>query len=69
MLRVVDDCVRLARRTTADRMAAHRKLDRRRDDLCADGLRKPCATDAQLHPLTAPIRPNPLDNPARQALF
>ena len=26
--------------TTADRMAAHRKSDRRRDDLCAVGLRK-----------------------------
>ena len=27
-------------RTTADRMEAHRKSDRRRDDLCADGLGK-----------------------------
>jgi len=27
-----------ARHTTADRMAAHRKSDRRRDDLCGDGL-------------------------------
>ena len=26
--------------TTAHRMAAHRKSDRRRDDLCADGLYK-----------------------------
>src|SRR5215813_6694967 len=26
-------------RTTADRMAAHRKLDRRRDDLCEGGFR------------------------------
>ena len=43
MLRVAD-CVadsRPARHTTADRMAAHRKSDRRRDDLCAVGLRKP----------------------------
>ena len=31
---------RSARHTTADRMAAHRKSDRRRDDLCAGGLRK-----------------------------
>jgi hypothetical protein len=29
-----------ARRTTADRMAAHRKSDQRRDDPCAGGLRK-----------------------------
>ena len=29
-----------ARHTTGDRMAAHRKLDRRRDDLCGGGLRK-----------------------------
>ena len=28
------------RRTTVDRMAGHRKLDRRRDDLCAGGLRR-----------------------------
>ena len=35
---------RLARRTTGDRMAAHRKSDRRRDDLCAGGLRR-CAVD------------------------
>src|SRR5262249_55673751 len=32
--------LRLVRHSTADRMAAHRKLDRRRDDLCAGGLRK-----------------------------
>jgi hypothetical protein len=30
----------LARRTTADRVPAHRKSDRRRDDLCEGGLRK-----------------------------
>jgi hypothetical protein len=35
----VSDCV-LVRPTTDDRMAAHRRLDRRRDDLCAGGLRK-----------------------------
>src|SRR5437667_11782473 len=38
--------------TTAHRMAAHRKSDRRRDDLCAGGLRK-CAKasskDVQSH--------------------
>ena len=28
------------RHTTADRMAAHRKLDQHREDLCADGLHK-----------------------------
>src|SRR5262249_21984948 len=35
-------CARLhsARRTTNDRTAARRKLDRRRDDPCAGGLRK-----------------------------
>jgi hypothetical protein len=32
--------MRLARRTRPDRMAAHRKLDRRRVDLCEGGLRK-----------------------------
>ena len=30
----------LVRRTAADRMAAHRKSDRRRDDLSAGGLHK-----------------------------
>jgi hypothetical protein len=29
-----------ARHTKADRMAAHRRLDQRRDDLCEGGLRK-----------------------------
>ncbi len=32
--------LRLARHTTADRMAARRKLGRRRDDLCAGELGK-----------------------------
>jgi hypothetical protein len=32
--------LRPAMRTTTNRMAAHRKLDRRRDDLYAGGLRK-----------------------------
>src|SRR5206468_12007831 len=32
-----------ARHTKSDRTAAHRKLDRRRDDLCDGGLRK-CAS-------------------------
>jgi hypothetical protein len=35
--------------TTARRMATHRKSDRRRDDLCADALRKS-------HPLRLPKR-------------
>ncbi|SRR6266581_1081330 len=35
----IADCVWLGI-TTADRMAAHRRLDRRRDGLCAGGLRK-----------------------------
>jgi hypothetical protein len=30
--------LRPARHTTSDRMAAHRKLDRRRDDLCGPGF-------------------------------
>ena len=40
------DCGRILRHpaikndSTADRMAAHRKLDRRRNDLCAGALRK-----------------------------
>jgi len=38
MQRVVIACwLRLARRTTADRMVAHRKPDQRRDNLCACG--------------------------------
>ena len=42
-MRGVPDCVadlRLARHTTADRTAAHRKSDRRRVCRCAGGLRK-----------------------------
>jgi hypothetical protein len=31
-----------ARHTAADRMAAHRKSDQRRDDLCGIGLRRVC---------------------------
>jgi hypothetical protein len=32
--------LRVVRHTTGDRTAAHRKLDRRHDDLCGAGLRK-----------------------------
>src|SRR5436190_23449654 len=44
--------MRLARRTTGDQMAAHRKLDRRRDDLCAGGLRKRVSEPLPLANLT-----------------
>jgi hypothetical protein len=37
----------LKRGAKADRMAAHRKLNRCRDDLCAGGLRK-CALEMEL---------------------
>src|SRR5262249_22649818 len=44
--------------TTAARMAAHRKLDQRRDDICAVALRKcaSAASDKTRTPIASPFR-------------
>ena len=50
-LRVVNGVAdRIGGRTTADRMAAHRKSDQCRDDPCGGGLHKGCLISAILFP-------------------